>query len=110
MDQEKIKVDFLTGFRYWHISNSLTFSPSVGLNFSNSLNWVESGNISPNTTSRIISDWERTGAVRKHRGKLLLRVFDQLAFCFPFERQLMGKPLFEVPLLGSEILGDWFRC
>jgi len=42
VDQEKIKVDFLTGFRYWHISNSLTFNPSaLGLSFSNSLNWVD---------------------------------------------------------------------
>jgi hypothetical protein len=40
--QEKIKVDFLTGFRYWHISNSLTFKPSaLGLSFSNTLNWVD---------------------------------------------------------------------
>ena len=42
VDQEKIKVDFLTGFRYWHISNSLTFHPSaLGLSFSNSLDWVD---------------------------------------------------------------------
>jgi len=42
VDQERIKVDFVTGFRYWHVSNSLAFSPSaLGLSFSNSLNWVD---------------------------------------------------------------------
>jgi len=42
VDQEKIKVDFVTGFRYWHIGTNLAFSPSaLGLSFSNSLNWVD---------------------------------------------------------------------
>jgi hypothetical protein len=42
VDQEKIKVDFLTGFRYWHVGESLAFNPSaLGLSFSNSLNWVD---------------------------------------------------------------------
>jgi len=42
VNQEKIKVDFLTGFRYWHVAESLAFNPSsLGLSFSNSLNWVD---------------------------------------------------------------------
>jgi CRP-like cAMP-binding protein len=32
-----------------------------------------SANITPYTTSRMISDWQRSGAIRKHRGKILLR-------------------------------------
>jgi len=34
---------------------------------------AHSVNISPYTASRIISEWQRTGAIRKHRGKILLR-------------------------------------
>ena len=34
---------------------------------------ANSANITPYTTSRIISDWQRNGAIRKHRGKILLR-------------------------------------
>jgi hypothetical protein len=42
IDQEKLKVDALTGFRYWHLGQNLSFSPSVlGLNFSDSQNWVD---------------------------------------------------------------------
>ena len=42
IDQEKFKVDALTGFRYWHVGQSLQFNPSqTGLNFSSSLNWVD---------------------------------------------------------------------
>jgi hypothetical protein len=42
VDQERIKVDFLAGFRFWHIAESLNFNPSaLGLSFSNSLNWVD---------------------------------------------------------------------
>jgi hypothetical protein len=42
VNQEKIKVDFVTGFRYWHVAESLAFNPSsLGLSFSNSLNWVD---------------------------------------------------------------------
>jgi len=32
-----------------------------------------SANITPYTTSRLISEWQRYGAIRKHRGKILLR-------------------------------------
>jgi hypothetical protein len=42
LDQEKIKVDDLTGFRYWHLGQNLQFSPSrLGLNVSGSQNWVD---------------------------------------------------------------------
>jgi hypothetical protein len=42
LDQEKLKIDALTGFRYWHLGQNLQFSPSrVGLNFSTSQNWVD---------------------------------------------------------------------
>jgi hypothetical protein len=42
LDQEKIKIDALTGFRYWHLGQNLQFSPSrLGLNFSGSQNWVD---------------------------------------------------------------------
>ncbi len=38
----KFKVDALAGVRYWHVAQSLAFSPSpLGLNFSNTLNWVD---------------------------------------------------------------------
>ncbi|HLW88968.1 MAG TPA: hypothetical protein VKR57_10785 [Terriglobales bacterium] len=39
---ERIKADFLTGFRYWYFGENLNFSPSrLGLNFSKSQNWVD---------------------------------------------------------------------
>jgi hypothetical protein len=42
VDQEKIKVDFFTGFRFWHLGTSLNFNPSaLGLSFSKSANWVD---------------------------------------------------------------------
>jgi CRP-like cAMP-binding protein len=34
---------------------------------------ANSANITPYTTSRMISNWQRNGAIRKHRGKILLR-------------------------------------
>src|SRR5262249_1699157 len=41
-DREKIKLDVLTGFRYWHLSQDLKFSPSsLNLNVSPSQNWVD---------------------------------------------------------------------
>jgi CRP-like cAMP-binding protein len=33
---------------------------------------ADAANITPYTTSRLISEWHRTGAIRKHRGKILL--------------------------------------
>jgi hypothetical protein len=42
LDQEKLKIDALTGFRYWHLGQNLQFSPSrLGLDFSGSQNWVD---------------------------------------------------------------------
>jgi hypothetical protein len=42
IDEEKVKIDALTGFRYWHLGESLAFEPSaLGLSFSNSQNWVD---------------------------------------------------------------------
>ena len=42
LDEPKIKCDFLTGFRYWHLGQTLSFSPSIlNLNFSTSQSWVD---------------------------------------------------------------------
>ena len=40
INEEKIKVDALTGFRFWHFGESLNFNPS-SLNFSGSQNFVD---------------------------------------------------------------------
>ena len=34
---------------------------------------ANSANITPYTTSRMVSEWQRSGAIRKHRGKLIIR-------------------------------------
>jgi len=34
---------------------------------------ANSANITPYTASRMVSEWQRSGAIRKHRGKILLR-------------------------------------
>ena len=34
---------------------------------------ANSANITPYTTSRMVSEWQKSGAIRKHRGKILLR-------------------------------------
>ncbi len=42
IDQEKIKIDALTGFRFWYFGESLSFNPSaLGLNFYGSQNFVD---------------------------------------------------------------------
>jgi hypothetical protein len=42
INREKLKIDALTGFRYWHFGENLQFSPSkLGLNFSDSQNWID---------------------------------------------------------------------
>jgi hypothetical protein len=42
LDQEKLKIAALVGFRYWHFSENLKFVPSsLNLNFSSSQNWVD---------------------------------------------------------------------
>jgi len=46
---------------------------------------ANSVNISPYTASRTISEWQRTGAIRKHRGKILLRSPKRLFFRIPAE-------------------------
>jgi hypothetical protein len=40
IDQPKYKIDAVTGFRYWHLAQSVDFSPQ-NLNFSVSQNWVD---------------------------------------------------------------------
>ena len=34
---------------------------------------ANSANITPYTTSRMVSEWQRSGAIRKHRGKIIIR-------------------------------------
>lgn len=42
VDKPALKIDGLTGFRYWHFGQNLSFNPStLGLNFSSSQNWVD---------------------------------------------------------------------
>jgi hypothetical protein len=40
IDSEKVKIDALAGFRYWHYGSSLSFTTN-SLNFSGSSNWVD---------------------------------------------------------------------
>jgi hypothetical protein len=57
IDEEKIKIDALVGFRYWHFGENLKFVPSnFNLNFSNSQNWVDpvvGGCITGNLSSKV---------------------------------------------------------
>jgi hypothetical protein len=73
VDSQIVKIDALTGFRYWHFGESLTFSPSsLGLKFSRSQNWVDplvggriTANLSPKISATIAGDvggWN-TGSV-----------------------------------------------
>jgi hypothetical protein len=42
VDHERVKVDALVGFRYWHLGQNLSFEPSGILsNYSQSANWVD---------------------------------------------------------------------
>jgi hypothetical protein len=42
LNQEKIKIDVLTGIRYWHFSENVHFVPSnLNLNFTASQDWVD---------------------------------------------------------------------
>ena len=42
IDKPGIKIDALTGFRFWHFGESLSFNPStIGLNFNGSQNFVD---------------------------------------------------------------------
>jgi hypothetical protein len=58
IDEEKIKVDALVGFRYWHFGENLKFVPSnFNLNFSSSQNWVDpvvGGRITGNLSSKVV--------------------------------------------------------
>jgi|HubBroStandDraft_6_1064221.scaffolds.fasta_scaffold134011_3 hypothetical protein len=40
IDSEKVKIDALAGFRYWHFHDSVAFTTNT-LNFSGSQNWVD---------------------------------------------------------------------
>ena len=58
INEERIKIDALTGFRYWHLGESLEFSPStLGLDFSDSQDWVDplvGGRIQTSLTPKIV--------------------------------------------------------
>jgi hypothetical protein len=58
LDQEKIKIDFVTGARYWHLGQNLHFSPSfLNLNFSRSQDWADpvvGGRIETPLTSKLL--------------------------------------------------------
>jgi CRP/FNR family transcriptional regulator, nitrogen oxide reductase regulator len=63
----------------------LGYAPSIGQKVSGGIELdvtneelAHAANISPYTTSRVISEWHRTGAVRKHRGRILLRSPERL--------------------------------
>ena len=58
----------------------LGYAPTVGRKVSGGIEFdvtneelADAANINLYTASRLISEWNRTGAIRKHRGKLLLR-------------------------------------
>lgn len=58
LNQEKLKIDALTGIRYWHLGQDLQFSPSIlGLNISGSQNWVDplvGGRIEAALSSKVV--------------------------------------------------------
>jgi CRP-like cAMP-binding protein len=63
----------------------LGYAPSIGQKVSGGIELdvtneelAHAANITPYTTSRIVSEWHRTGAVRKHRGRILLRSLEKL--------------------------------
>jgi hypothetical protein len=73
VDSQIVKIDALTGFRYWHFTEKLRFTPSqLGLSFSRSQNWADPlvggrilANLSPKITVSIGGDvggWN-TGSV-----------------------------------------------
>jgi len=58
----------------------LGYAPSIGRKVSGGIELdvtneelADAANINPYTTSRLLSEWHRTGAIRKNRGKILLR-------------------------------------
>jgi CRP-like cAMP-binding protein len=63
----------------------LGYAPSIGQKVSGGIELdvtneelAHAANITPYTTSRVISEWHRTGAVRKLRGRILLRSLEKL--------------------------------
>jgi CRP-like cAMP-binding protein len=63
----------------------LGYAPSIGQKVSGGIELdvtneelAHAANISPYTTSRVISEWHRAGAIRKHRGRILLRSLERL--------------------------------
>jgi CRP-like cAMP-binding protein len=63
----------------------LGYAPSIGQKVSGGIELdvtneelAHAANITPYTTSRVISEWHRTGAVRKQRGRILLRSLERL--------------------------------
>jgi CRP-like cAMP-binding protein len=63
----------------------LGYAPSIGQKVSGGIELdvtneelAHAANITPYTTSRLVSEWHRTGAVRKHRGRILLRSLEKL--------------------------------
>jgi CRP-like cAMP-binding protein len=57
----------------------LGYAPSIGQKVSGGIGLdvtneelAAAANITPHTTSRLISEWQRAGAIRKNRGKILL--------------------------------------
>jgi hypothetical protein len=59
LNEERIKVDALAGFRYWHFSESLKFSPNNGINFSSSQNLVDplvGGRVQLGLTPKIVAN------------------------------------------------------
>jgi hypothetical protein len=60
LDEERIKIDALTGFRYWHFSENLKFVPSnLNLNFSRSQNLVDplvGGRVQLGLTPKIVAN------------------------------------------------------
>ncbi len=58
----------------------LGYAPIVGRTISGGIELdvtneelAEAANITPYTASRLISEWHKTGSIRKHRGKIVLR-------------------------------------
>lgn len=60
LDEERIKIDALTGLRYWHFSENLKFVPSnLNLNFSGSQNLVDplvGGRVQLGLTPKIVAN------------------------------------------------------
>jgi len=58
LNQEKLKIDALTGIRYWHVGQDLQFSPSIlGLSISDTQNWVDplvGGRIDAALSSKVV--------------------------------------------------------